>query len=165
MLNCKLNSTNGGTFSNSAEKNYFNVFLVVPDFGYPQSRGPPWKLAHWKCCQNFFSAELEKVPPFVLLSLQFNISPCTVNSKYFPNLIFDSLSWDTSADPPACLGVSWLPRIFSLSLPSAAFLFRFCQRHQGSRPLVVSGPPNSVRHGHGWGGVTRSETKERWRVQ
>ena len=23
MLNCKLNSTNGGTFSNSAEKNYF----------------------------------------------------------------------------------------------------------------------------------------------
>ena len=29
------------------------------------------------------------------------------------------------------------------------------------RPLVVSGPPNSVRHGHGRGGVTRSETKER----
>ena len=27
-----------------------SAFLVVPDFGYPQSRGPPWKLAHWKCC-------------------------------------------------------------------------------------------------------------------
>ena len=31
-----------------------SAFLVVPDFGYPQSRGPPWKLAHWKCCPNFF---------------------------------------------------------------------------------------------------------------
>ena len=27
MLNCKLNSTNGGTVSNSAETNYFIVFL------------------------------------------------------------------------------------------------------------------------------------------
>ena len=31
-----------------------SAFLVVPDFGYPQSRGPPWKLAHWKCCPNCF---------------------------------------------------------------------------------------------------------------
>ena len=48
MLNCKLNSTNGGTFSNSAEKSFGNisneqVFTVDPYFGGTQNLGQPEK--------------------------------------------------------------------------------------------------------------------------